>query len=151
MEGGGWKREVGGGMGPSSLWAAGVCAHCHSWLCWGACHCPWVGGCGHSCVIMGVRCCGHLSACWDVVGCSSPWMGCAMGARSCLCPCWCGCGVSHGVHIVAGTHHLWAVVGLLSSAVEACGGVVVVIVVVHRGCILCSLFHGCCGIGHHLC
>ena len=43
-----------------------------------------------------------------------------MGACHRLYLCWCGCGVSRGVHIVAGGRHLWAVVRLLLWAVVAC-------------------------------
>ena len=42
-----------------------------------------------------------------MVGCSSPLMGCVVGAHRGLC--WCDCGVSHGVHFVAGGGSLWAV------------------------------------------
>ena len=62
---------MGGGIGPSLLCAAGACAHCHSWVWWGACRCSCVGSCGHLCVIMGTHHCGHWSACWGVLGCSS--------------------------------------------------------------------------------
>ena len=47
-------------------------------------------------------------------------MGCAMGACRGSYPWGCGCGVSRGVHIVAGGCRLWVVVGLSSWAVVAC-------------------------------
>ena len=96
-----------------STWAQVVVVtglHAGRW--WGAHCCPCMGGCGRLCVIVGACHCGHLSACWGEVGHSSLWMGCAMGARCRLCPCWCGCGVSHGVCVVAGGCHLWVVVRL---------------------------------------
>ena len=60
------------------------------------------------------------AACWGEVGHSSPSMGCAMGAHHHSYVCWCGCGVSCGICIVAGGYHLWEVVGLLLWAVMAC-------------------------------
>ena len=60
------------------------------------------------------------AACWGEVGHSLLWMGCVVGPHHHSYLCWCGCGVSHGVHVVAGGCHLWAVVGLLSWEVVAC-------------------------------
>ena len=162
-------------MGLSLLWAAGACAHCHSW-----------GGevalitaseveansCSHSCVIVGTH---HHS--WGMVGCSLPWMGWYCGCLALfvsLC-----CGISHAV---AGGDHLWAVVGFIVvgshgqlvggcgcshewSLAFVCGWFLIVAIGSHCGqsspCVgtghgprlsfgVCSLFHGCCGICCHL-